>query len=42
VDDDYSITRDRPRRVRRRPARDVDSEGLVAYAFTVVKEIPEC
>jgi len=41
VEDDYSIARDRPRREIRRPARYVDSEGLVAYAFTIAEEIPE-
>ena len=41
VEDDYSIARDRPRREIRRLARYVDSEGLVAYAFTVAVEIPE-
>jgi len=39
VEDDYSIACDRPRREIRRPARYVDSEGLIAYAFTVVEEI---
>jgi len=41
VEDDYSITRDLPRREIRRLACYVDSEGLIAYAFTVAKEIPE-
>jgi len=41
VEDDYSITRDRPRREIRKPARYVDSEGLIAYAFTVAREIVE-
>jgi len=41
VEDDYSIARDSPRREIRRPGHYVDSEGLVAYAFTVAEEIPK-
>ena len=41
VEDDYSIARYRPKREIRKPARYVDSEGLVAYALTVAEEIPE-
>jgi len=41
VEDNYSITRDRPRREIRKSARYVNSEGLIAYAFTVAREIIE-
>jgi len=41
VEDDYSIARDRPRKEIRRLVRYVDSKGLIAYAFTVAKEIPQ-
>jgi len=37
VEDDYAIARDHPRREIIRPTRYVDSEGLVACAFTVVE-----
>jgi len=41
LEDAYSIARNRPRREIKKPARYVDSEGLVTYAHTVVEEIPE-
>jgi len=41
VEDDYSIAYDHPRREIKKPSRYVDSEGLVAYAFIAVEEIPE-
>lgn len=37
----HSITRDRPRREIRRPARYSDDEGLIAYTLSVTKEVPE-
>ena len=39
MEDDYSITRDHPMRKIRKPTRYVDSEGLIACAFTVAREI---
>jgi len=39
MEDDYSIARDRPRREIRKPARYVNTEGLIAYAFTVATKI---
>ena len=39
--DDYSIARYRPRREIGKPARYVNSEGLVTNALTVAKEILE-
>ena len=39
VEDDYLIAHDRPRREIRKPACYVVSEGLVAYAFTVARDI---
>ena len=36
-----SIAGDRPRREIRKPTCNTNSEGLVAYALTVAKEIPE-
>jgi len=37
----HSITRDRPRREIRRPARYNDHEGLIAYALSVAEEVLE-
>ena len=41
MQDDYSKTRDRPRREIKKLARYTNSEGLVAYALTVAEEIPK-
>ena len=41
MEDDYSIAHDRPKRGNRKPTHYVDNKGLVAYAFTVVEEIPK-
>jgi len=41
VEYDYSLAHDRLRREIRKPACYTNSEGLVAYAVIVVKEIPE-
>ena len=39
MEDDYCIAHDRPRREIRKPARYVDSERLITYAFIVAREI---
>jgi len=41
VEVDHSIARDRPQREIRRPGRYNDDEGLIAYALSVIEEMPE-